>query len=110
MENPDLENLRALATQDYRSFVQRRKELIDAAIAADPAHSTSLQALQDEIEAARAIAGSPEKALSGLFSQLQGRLENLNLWLERLEAEVRHLKTIAPATEQPVAEAARSGH
>ncbi|MFN0159893.1 MAG: DUF3135 domain-containing protein [Burkholderiales bacterium] len=98
IEDFDYDSLCVLARTDPRAFFERRKQLIKDFIRANPSHETLLRETQTQIDAIRASAGGPLKALRGLSGMMGDHLEALGGHLTQLRSELQGVvKAVPPA-------------
>lgn len=92
MDSFDFDQWQALARDDVEAFVRRRREILAAAIAAvAPERRASLLALQDEIEALRAMTPGPDQMMSTLIGMMMDRFDALAALKTRFEQAAREL-------------------
>lgn len=87
MSEFNFEEWRLLAQDSPEKFFRRREEIISAFIEARPESREALQALQQDVDRARAIAGTPPIAARVIARMLEGHLKLLT---ERV-SELRHM-------------------
>lgn len=87
MSEFNFEEWRQLAQESPEQFFRRREELIAAFIHARPDARDALVALQQDVDRARAIAGTPPIAARVIARMLEGHLKLLT---ERV-SELRHM-------------------
>lgn len=98
MEEFDFDSLCALARTDPHAFFERRHQLIEDFIRANPTHETLLRETQAQIDAMRASAGGPLMALRGLSGMMGDHLEALGGHLAQLRTELQGVaKAVPPA-------------
>ncbi|MBL8380674.1 MAG: DUF3135 domain-containing protein [Burkholderiales bacterium] len=92
----DFDSLCALARSDPRAFFERRNQLIEDFIRANPTHETLLRQTQAQIDAMRASAGGPLQALRGLSGMMGDHLEALGGHLAQLRSELKAVAQAVP--------------
>lgn len=87
----DFDEWMLLARQDPSAFFQRRQQLIEDFINAHPHQSANLRAMQAQIDATRAMAGTPDKALGKLMGMLGDQVAALGGQMQMLQDELQRL-------------------
>lgn len=87
----DFDEWMLLARRDPAAFFQRRQRLIDNFIDAHPQQAANLRAMQSQIDAARAVAGTPDKALGVLMGMLGDQVSALGGQMQLLQDELQRL-------------------
>ena len=87
----DFDVLRELAQSDPPAYFRERERLIAEFIEAHPNSREQLIELQARIDGLRAVAGTPEIALRGLFSLLEDHLQALADRVSALRKEADRL-------------------
>ncbi len=99
--NFDFEGWRKLAADDPAAYFDARRWAIDAFIAAAPVRSDELRQLQNQLDAMRASAGSPLKAVWQITGMMQDHVELLGHQLDVLKRETDRLRArIAPRSSR----------
>lgn len=93
----DFDEWMLLARQDPAAYFRRREQVIQNFINAHPAQSANLRAMQARIDAARAIAGTPDKALRTIMQMLEDRVGALGDQMQLLHGELTKLQAAVPA-------------
>lgn len=91
----DFEYWRHLAESDPKAYFQLRERTLRGFIAQHPDQAASLSELQESIDAARVVAGTPVQACRDIMGQVSDRLTLLSAHLADLQREISGIKSLA---------------
>ena len=95
VNDPDFDTLKQLAETDPQAYFAERARLIEAFFETVPAERRdSLRSFQAQIDAVRASAGAPGKAVENLMGMLSDHLTALLGYTAQMAQEARQLRAV----------------
>ncbi|NML28296.1 DUF3135 domain-containing protein [Zoogloea dura] len=97
----DFEYWRHLAESDPKAYFQLRERTLRSFIAQHPDQASTLSELQESIDAARVLAGTPVQACRDIMGQVGDHLSLLSVQLADLQREIASIKSFVASRPWP---------